>query len=152
MAFASLAMKFAKDKVQNIISGAIYMKTHEVVIGAKGEHSDLLYLHEQGVPSRNIPARPVIAPALDQKEVKDAMKGCMRRAFLQAFLLGNTSGADKELDKAGLIGENACKKYITDGDNLAPNSPVTIARKGSSIPLIDTGALLNSITHEIRGK
>lgn len=128
------------------------MATHEVVVGAEGEHSDLLYLHEAGVPSRNIPPRPVLQPALGQKDVKKSMGRCMRQAMFDAIVKGDTRGAEKEMNKAGMIGRDACKKYITDGTHLAPNAPSTIARKGSSTPLIDTGALLNSITYEVRRK
>ena len=128
------------------------MKTHEVVVGAKGEHADLLYLHEAGVPSRHIPPRPVLTPAMAQSDVKKKISRHIRSAMFQAIIRADTVSAEAELKKAGMEGEKACKKYITDGTNLAPNAPSTIARKGSSVPLIDTGALLNSITYEIRGK
>lgn len=152
MAFAELVTKVAKEKIENLIEGIQYIRSHEVVIGAEGEHADLLYLHEAGVPSRNIPPRPVLQPALGQKEVKRKMSSHMRSALFQAVLKGDIGSAEDELEKMGLVGELACKKYITDGTNLAPNSPYTIAKKGSSIPLIDTGALLNSITYFIREK
>ena len=35
-------------------------------------------------------------------------------------------------------------------NNWPPNSPRTIAKKGSDVPLIDTGELRKSITHVIR--
>ncbi len=34
---------------------------------------------------------------------------------------------------------------------LPENAPITIKRKGSSKPLVDTGRLLQSISHEVRG-
>jgi len=152
MAFASVAFNYAKNKIKNMIIGMIYLGTHEVVVGAKGEHSDLLYLHEAGVPSRNIPPRPVLEPAMGQKNVKSAMKNHMHKAMVRALVHGDITGCQNEMKKAGMVGQAACKKWITDGTNLAPNAPATIARKGSSTPLIDTGALLNSITYEIRKK
>ena len=152
MAFAQMIVREAKEKIENLIEGIQYIRSHEVVIGAEGEHSDLLYLHEAGVPSRHIPPRPVLQPALKQKEVKSKMSSHMRSAMFQACLKGDVESAEEELEKMGLEGELACKKYITDGTHLAPNAPSTIARKGSSVPLIDTGALLNSITHIIREK
>jgi len=153
MAFIATAVcKQAKDRIVNMVKGAVYLATHEVVVGAEGEHSDLLYLHEAGVPSRNIPPRPVLKPALGQKEVKKTMSGCMRQAMFDAIVKGDTKKAEQELNKAGMAGRDACKKYITDGTHLAPNAPSTIAKKGSSVPLIDTGALLNSITYEVRKK
>lgn len=152
MAFlATVAFNYAKEKITNMIRGMQYYASHEVVIGAKGDHADLLYLHEAGVPSKNIPPRPVLEPALSQGEVKGAMNRHMRKALRRA-LVGDLNGCKNEMERTGIVGENACKKYITDGTHLAPNSPVTIARKGSSIPLIDTGTMLNSITHEVRRK
>ena len=147
--FASAIFKEAKKPITNLINGITFLQTHKVVIGAEGEHADLLYLHEAGVPSRNIPPRPVLEPALRQWKVKMQMRSCMRRAMYNAIIKGDLGSAEDELEKMGIAGVNACKKYITDGTHLAPNSPVTIARKGSSIPLIDTGALLNSITYRI---
>ena len=153
MGFVAKAVyKQAVNHVKKMVRGAAWIATHEVVVGAEGEHSDLLYLHEAGVPSRNIPPRPVLEPALGQKEVKKSMSGCMRQALFEAVVKGSIDGAENELEKAGMIGRDACKKYITDGTHLAPNAPSTIAKKGSSTPLIDTGALLNSITYEVRRK
>ena len=152
MAFGSVFFKQSTGFIGNIVRGVTYMRSHEVVVGAKGEHSDLLYLHEAGVPSRNIPPRPVLGPALAQNKVKKAMKNHMRRAMYLAVLKGDIRSAENELKQAGMVGESACKKWITDGTHLAPNAPSTIAKKGSSKPLIDTGALLNSITYELRGK
>jgi hypothetical protein len=40
------------------------------------------------------------------------------------------------------------KQRIANGI-APPNSPYTIARKGSSKPLIDTGQLRNSITYQV---
>jgi len=49
----------------------------------------------------------------------------------------------------GIIGAKAAadiKKFVTLGNNLAPNRPSTIARKGSSRPLIDSGQLVGAVT------
>lgn len=52
----------------------------------------------------------------------------------------------------GLLGEwgaSAVKKTITAGNIQPPNAPSTIARKGSSRPLVDTGQLVNAISYEV---
>ena len=152
MAFASVVFNMAKDKVQNMVKGVAYLATHEVVVGAEGEHSDLLYLHEKGVPSRNIPPRPVLEPAMAQREVRKQMRSQMTKAMADAVVHGDLNATKSDLERAGEIGRDACKKYITDGTHLAPNAPATIARKGSDIPLIETGKLLQSITYEVRRK
>ena len=52
------------------------------------------------------------------------------------------------LNAAGVFMVDGVKKSIS-GDAWTPNSPVTIALKGSSKPLIDTGVMLNSVTFAI---
>lgn len=53
------------------------------------------------------------------------------------------------------VGEHLEKEtkrtFEISGPGWAPNSPHTIAKKGSSKPLIDTGGLMNGIKHEITG-
>lgn len=53
-----------------------------------------------------------------------------------------------------IIGEKVkadVKRAITQGAGIPPpNAPSTIARKGSSRPLVDTGRLVGSIDYEVR--
>ena len=111
--------------------------------GRKLDNVQLAFLHSNGSPVHHIPARPFIEPAIEQEA--DAIGGYFEQAFEYA-LDGDTSGMMKALDKAGQKGENAVKRYIGSAA-LAPNAPSTIARKGSSAPLIDTGMLKASVTH-----
>lgn len=55
----------------------------------------------------------------------------------------------RALDLAGLKLSNDVKLKIRRGI-LPENAAITIKRKGSSKPLVDTGRLLQSISHEIR--
>ncbi|MBO7631857.1 MAG: hypothetical protein J6S78_05965 [Lachnospiraceae bacterium] len=159
---SGVLIKQAKEKVKSMVKGFNYVTHTEVYVGITEEtdveresgitNAQLLYLQENGVPSHNIPPRPVIAPALDQDEVKDKMKKMIRQAMVAAIVQGNLDKAEQCYEKAGMVGRDACKKYITDGDKLTPNSPATIAKKGSSTPLIDTSSMLNSITYAVRRK
>ena len=56
------------------------------------------------------------------------------------------------LDRVGLYMTAKIQKKIVDL-RTPPNAPATVARKGSSNPLIDTGQLRQSITHitKVRG-
>ena len=114
-------------------------------------NASLLYLHEQGIPSHNVPPRPVLKPALAENDTKQKIEQLMRDAALKALVLGDRDAAEQNFHKAGMVGRDACKKWILGG-HLAPNAPSTIARKGSSTPLVDTGSLLNSITYAVRKK
>lgn len=148
--------------VWNLILGWKFFLENEVVVGIPEEtnvarengmtNSSLLYLHEQGVPSNNIPPRPVLEPAIGQADVKDKIELLMREAAEAALVFGDVDKAKDNFEKAGMIGRDACKNYISDGGNLAPNAPITIAMKGSSKPLIDTGSMLGSINYAVRRK
>jgi hypothetical protein len=49
----------------------------------------------------------------------------------------------------GQWGAAAVKRTITSGQVTPPDAPGTIARKGSSTPLIDEGQLVNAITYAV---
>jgi len=107
-----------------------------------------LYLQEHGSPLMRIPARPVIEPAIDAN--KEPIGNMMGKAY-QAALSGDTSAYDANLNKAGMMGSDAAKGWFENPANgWPPNAPSTIKAKGSSEPLIDTGAMRKAITYVIR--
>lgn len=134
-----------------------YLKNHQAMVGIPeggGSHkginnAQLLFIHTNGSPKRSIPARPVIEPAIEQSDVQQQIASMLGEA-ITATLDGNTGGVESSLDKAGQYGENAVKAYFTGANGWAPNKPATIKRKGSSRPLIDTGALRQAITHVVK--
>lgn len=116
--------------------------------GAKINNAELLYIHTNGSPARNIPARPVIEPAL--KYHKDKIMEQYSKA-MTAAAAGDDGGLTAALIRTGLAGQNAARDWFTNPANgWAPNSPRTIARKGSSRPLIDTATLRKSIIYVVR--
>lgn len=159
---AEVVIKESAKKIKNLIEGFNYIAHTEVVVGITEEsnaakengvtNSQLLYLHENGVPSHNIPPRPVLKPAIAQDEVRGKISKMMRDGFAAALIQGNKDACAQSFEKAGMLGRDACKNYIASGGNLAPNAPSTIARKGSSKPLIDTASMMNSITYAVRRK
>lgn len=54
----------------------------------------------------------------------------------------------KTLDAIGAVTAGEVQQYMTDL-KTPPNAPYTIQQKGSSNPLIDTGALRASVTWKI---
>ena len=118
--------------------------------GDKITNAALMFIHTNGSPLRNIPARPVIEPAIAADGNKQIIAGELGQAAKQQ-LEQNPQQALTFLRRAGTAGSNASKAWFTDSrNNWAPNSPETIRRKGSNRPLIDTGALRRSITWVIR--
>ena len=78
-----------------------------------------------------------------QDMYREVMRGTARQ------MLAGEAEPCKVLDLAGLRAETAVRDSIADG-NWQPNSPATIARKGSSKPLIDTSTMRNRVTHIVR--
>lgn len=93
--------------------------------------------------TRNIPARPFIRGFADNFEPEV-------RGWIGAALARVRKGGDMamELEKVGLRLQAGVQEFIAFGD-FAPLSPRTIARKGSSRPLIDTGQLRSAISYKV---
>ena len=123
--------------------------------GAKINNAALLYIHSNGSPKNKIPARPVIEPALEDS--KERLGELIGQATKSA-MLGDSTGMQQNLERAGKAGQNAAKDWFTNPkNNWKPLKPQTAKRKeskGSTVerPLIDTGSLRNSITYVLREK
>lgn len=151
----------SKESLDKIIEGWRFFLETEVVVGIPKEtnagrsggntNAGLLYENEQGSPAKHIPPRPVLKPALAQEDVKEEIGDMMKDAADAALDMGDIDKAKDCFEKAGMLGRDACRNYITGG-NLAPNAPRTIARKHSSQPLIDTGSMFGSISYAVRKK
>jgi hypothetical protein len=101
-----------------------------------------------GTEDGHIPARPFLQITFDEQR-EELAKFAAR--LIAAELLGKISG-EKAAEMIGAKMAAEVRKTITVGSKLAPNAPSTIAKKGSSRPLIDTGRLLNAITWAVDKK
>lgn len=94
-----------------------------------------------------IPPRPFMRTAFDRHQAK-------YEKALQAGAKRIVEGKDTPegvLTKVGLKAKNDQIRSITSAKTWAtPNRPSTIAKKGSSSPLIDTGTMRNAITFQVR--
>jgi hypothetical protein len=129
----------------------------EVFVGVPEDHSvrnsgemtnaALVYLHTNGSALQKIPARPIIEPAIeaaDNKALITKELGNAARSLMDQQLAETT----QHLDKAGMLGREAAQRWFTDPRNgWAANTPLTIARKGSDAPLIDTGQLRRAMDY-----
>ncbi|MGI8770931.1 MAG: hypothetical protein ACR2JE_05805 [Acidobacteriaceae bacterium] len=126
-------------------------------------NAELMFIHSNGSRLQNIPARPVIEPAINAPEDKAAITVELKKAAQSAFA-GNAEEAKEYLDRAGLIGQNAARKWFYDPrNNWPPDAPATIARKtrkgrlnkngdpaaAVARPLIDTGQLQRAIVYVV---
>lgn len=88
----------------------------------------------------DIPPRPFFRNAINKNSDK------WGKVFLQGMQKQSARNA------FGLLGERIRKDIIQsiNDTNEPPNSPVTIARKGSSKPLVDTGLMRASVNYRIK--
>ncbi|GED34029.1 hypothetical protein P9G84_22380 [Brevibacillus centrosporus] len=106
-----------------------------------------MWIQSHGSPLWKSPPRPVLEPAIEHN--KDVIAKQLRKVSEVALDGGDP---EPELNKAGLLGQNAARGWFTDPANgWPPNSPITEERKGSDKPLIDTGDLRKAITYVVKG-
>lgn len=101
-------------------------------------------IHEYGAPGANIPERPFLNPALRE--------GVMQMERLSKVLLFEVQNGEitkqAALERLGELGVRLVQQKIRNGA-FVPLKASTIARKGSSKPLIDTGQMMQSVTFSI---
>lgn len=162
MAKSPVSIIKVADNTKKLFNGVKFMKNNYVLIGVpqketkrEGEpvtNAELLFIHTNGSPINNIPARPVIEPAL--KNSADKISNTLKKSA-NFSISGDRGNALKELERAGLKGQNVSRDWFTNPlNNWPPNSPAVTARKiakGSTNPkpLIDTGELIKSITYVV---
>lgn len=115
-------------------------------------NAELMYIHENGSPLNNIPARPVLQITIN-KALKTLVPETLDRIFDGCFSKGWTKeDVKQELEKLCIRLQSITRKIIYQSNELAPNAPSTIKSKGSDRPLLDTGQLARSITCRLINK
>jgi len=131
--------------------GVIYEDTKREEVSVGLTNAELMFIHENGSPTRNIPARPVLQMTIDW-----ANSGPLNKVLDKIVnnIVDGTwklTDCEKELDKFCVRMENYARDIIYSNDGrLAPNSPRVAARKKGNHPLFDTGQLARSITCRLR--
>lgn len=160
---------------QDVLVGVPGDTTHKGRKAGEPTNAALAFIHDRGAPEMNIPARPFMAPGI--AEARPQITAQLRAAGVAA-LDGNSQAVTARLHAAGLAAVAGIRAVIRAG--IAPPLAAStvrgrIARRQSSTwrtqrraevaanvaagnapgqgiftPLIDTGALLSSITHVLR--
>ena len=113
-------------------------------------NAELLFIHTNGSDLQHIPARPVIEPAIAKNQ---AMISKELAVAGKLVLQGKESEAITQLENVGEFASGKCREYFDDPDNgWAKNSPATIKKKGSDLPLIDTSELRKSLTWVLKDR
>lgn len=171
------------DNLQRVLASLGELTKIDVLVGIPSQNTDrkepgdpvdnamLGYLHENGSPVRNIPARPFLVPGI--KAVQPEIAERLRRAALGG-LIGDPAEVRRQMGAAGQVAVSSVKATINAGIE-PPLSKATLeararrGRKGAikelanrtagiapstqlAKPLIDTGQLRNSITYVLRKK
>lgn len=92
-----------------------------------------------------IPERPFMRNAMRQNQIKYVS---IMRSLAKNMIEGGGGSIKTILAKLGALAAGDIQGEIR-ALTSPPNSPVTIALKGSSKPLIDTGEMLQSVTWKI---
>lgn len=189
----SASLKVRLDNFKAFVNGINALTQRDVLVGVPDSgatrqdetpepmnNATLAYIHDNGSPAANIPARAFMRPGI--KAAQEKIESRLKNAATAA-LDNKVSKIDDQLSAAGLIASTSIKKQINDGD-FAPLSPSTIAGRARSRgtktrrkaeldylemvrdgappelaqgvagihPLVNTGQLRNSITYVLRGK
>lgn len=131
-------LTITKDKTREFFAGLTVLASNRVMAGVPSttagrkdeegsaiNNAELMYIHENGDPEANLPARPVVHPAIKsiQEQITSGLKSVGKMA-----LSGGAAGVMQGFNAIGLLAQNAMRKKITDGP-FAPLSPKTIAQR-----------------------
>lgn len=133
-------------------------------------NASLGYIHDQGAPEANIPARPFMEPGIES--VKDRITSELEDMAQRVMAGASTGSLEGQYHKVGLIAKLAIQNKINDGvpPPLAPSTLRARARRGSkgamaeleqrrqggnpstsnAKPLVDTGQMRNAVNYAIR--
>ena len=136
--------------------------TSDVLVGVPADkitrkdvmtNASLAYIHDQGSPAANIPARPFMRPGI--MEVKDFIAKELEKGARGA-MNGDAGAVDIALNRAGLKAQASIRGKINEGiaPELAPSTLAARRARGrtGTKPLVDTGQLRNSINYVVRKK
>ncbi len=144
--------KDAQRRLEKVVTAA--NKPMHVAIGILQDEKrdegfsmvDLAMVHEYGSKDGHIPERSFIRSTCDAKR-KVHLRLLQR---LEKKLISGHLNKKQALIQFGEMVKSDMVQAINNGIDPALD-PKTIRRKKSSKPLIDTGRLKGSITHEVRG-
>lgn len=139
-------------KLEKKLAGLVAKRVQVGIVEGAGNHSsgismaELAAIHLFGAPSKNIPARDFLRAPLEAAKSEQ-----IRITTMVAKSITHTGmSIEKGLDVIGIWGEATIKAAMRSGDIKPSNAPSTVARKGSSTPLVDTGELHDAISHKVK--
>jgi len=128
----------------NSVAYVGYFETGEARIDGEITNAELAVIHEYGTDK--IPERSFMRSTFDR--LRPNYEALV--AKLAPQVVDGKMTLAKLLDLVGLKIENDIRRTVKTGSGVPPpNAPSTIKRKGSSRTLVNTGQLINSLTHSV---
>lgn len=143
MSWAKLRHEFARVRKSHVKAGVLGSGT-----ARKGQltNAQLASINEYGLG--NAPPRPWIGPPFITNRQRYFQ--FLVASYKKALKDGKPGDVEKALALIGQMMVADIKNYVTQGPGVPPpNSPRTIARKGSSRTLVDTSQMVNSVTYQV---
>lgn len=123
---AAIRKAVQKLTEQDVFIGVPEDKSAREAAGDTGiSNAYLAYIHEHGVPDKNIPARPALIPGIEdiRSEAADILKATAKKA-----LEGNIGAVDSGLNRIGILGQNAVRARFLNND-WPPLADTTLDRR-----------------------
>lgn len=177
------AAKKIQDSLPRLRGAFALLTTKDVLVGVPkdetarkdGEmnNATLAYIHDNGAPASNIPARPFMKPGIESVKGKIVEN---HKTMAKRALKGDTDAINRGMTRTGLMAQSAIRKAINDGvppplkestlkariraktavkgakAELASRQGGGIAGMANAKPLVATGQLRNSINFVVRKK
>lgn len=125
----------------------------EALSSGQADNALIGYVQEFGDDAKHIPPRPFLIPGV--QDAKDKIAAQLAKAG-RAAMDGNDAGIAIGFEAAGVVAQNAVRAKITEGPFTPLSARTLQARRAKGRtgekPLIDTGALRQSITYAIVSK
>lgn len=166
------------DRVQALLRDLLNLSKKQVLVGVPEStnprkegtmgNATLAFIHDNGSPLANIPARPFMKPG-----IRNCQENVNKELFAvaQAYLDKDGVTVDRRLHRAGMIAQNSIRKVINEGEGFSPlkrGTQLARLRKRKAAkkwtkekreesmesmrPLVDTGQLRSSITYVVEEK
>lgn len=160
MSIAKVTVSVNRKKLTSITTRMKAAHNLTVAVGVLGEKAadrvtsltsqrltnvELGLIHEFGAPKANIPERSFLRSTFTEQREKITKAAAAAAKKIYA----DEGGFERRLGQIGLYLSAEVKKKIVS-KIAPPNAASTVRQKGSSTPLIDTGQLLDSISHAIK--
>jgi hypothetical protein len=130
-------------------------RNEDLLIGVFGEAGGDVVLratvHEFGAPSQRIPERSFLRSTLDEKRADYVNQAGDAAGRIHDRVLKGADPVSASRREMGLLGQKITRDVRNKiRSNISPPlSAKTIAAKGSSVALIDTGRMIQAITYKI---